>query len=63
MIANPLPNEIDEKVKDSIMKNRQIILSSVKKGLNKLAEYDETYDEKTDSKVEENEAEFCNQYK
>ena len=57
MIANPLPNEIDEKVKDSIMKNRQIILSSVKKGLNKLAEYDETYDEKTDSKVEENEGE------
>ena len=54
IIANPLPTEIDEKTKNSIMKDREIILKSVKRGLDKLAKEDETYDEKMDGDEENN---------
>ena len=48
MIANPLPPDIDEDVKNSIMENRKIILDAVKEGLNRLDETEEKYDEKLD---------------
>ena len=50
MIANPLSPDIEEEVKNSIMKNRKIILDAVKEGLNKLDEFEEGYDEKLDEK-------------
>ena len=53
MIANPLPTEMDEKTKDIIMENRKLILNAVTKGLNNLAEDDETYDENKNEDEEE----------
>ena len=46
VISNPLPPDIDEDKKNSIMKNREIILEAVKKGLNQLEDIEEKYDEK-----------------
>ena len=54
MIANPLSPDIEEEVKNSIMKNRKIILDAVKEGLNKLDEFEEGYDEKLDEKKKDN---------
>ena len=53
MIANPLPPDIDEDVKNSIMENRKIILEAVKEGLNRLDETEEKYDEKLDEEDDE----------
>ena len=38
MIANPLPPDLDEDIKKSIMENRKLILDAVKEGMNRLAE-------------------------
>ena len=54
MIANPLSPDIEEEVKNSIMKNRKIILDAVKEGLNKLDEFEEGYDEKLEEKKKDN---------
>ena len=48
MIANPLPPDLDEDIKKSIMENRKLILDAVKEGMNRLAEDTENYDEKLD---------------
>ena len=44
MIANPLPPETDEKIKETILKKRKFILKIVKESLEKLEESEEEYD-------------------